>query len=294
MIGGGGSPIMSKWVPLLLALVLPMVAIGDEPESVAVPSGSIGVLATAPNFRDIGGYPAAAGRHVARGRIYRSSELSSLSPADAAAVATLHLSAVVDLRTAEERRRAPSIWAARPADVFESPKLTLAPFTHAVLAGATTAEGARQGIKGFYRQMPRLYQEEYAALFHRIARGELPLLVHCTAGKDRTGVAIAVLLEALGTPRSVAIRDYALTNARLAASANAAGTPSVGAKTASVSAMSKLPPEALRAMWEANPEYIEAALNSIDAGFGSVEGYLHQALGVSDDDLRNIRRSLTE
>jgi protein-tyrosine phosphatase len=292
MICGGGLLIMLKRTTLFLALMLPLLSMADQLSP--VPAGPMGKLATAPNFRDIGGYPAAAGRHVSRGKIYRSSELSSLSPADAAAVASLHLSAVVDLRTVEERQRAPSIWAARPADVFESPKLTLAPFTHAVLSGATTAEGARQGIKGFYRQMPRLYQEEYAAMFHRIARGELPLLVHCTAGKDRTGVAMAVLLESLGTPRDIAIQDYTLTNARLAATANASGTPTVGAKTASVSAMSKLPPGALRAMWEANPEYIEAALSAIDAEFGSVEGYVHRALGVSDDELGSIRKSLTE
>jgi protein-tyrosine phosphatase len=281
---------MTRIASLLAACCLCMagLAVADATHSAPV------LLPSAPNFRDIGGYPAGPGRHVAAGKIYRSSELSSLTSSDAAMVAALHLKAVLDLRTVEERQRAPSIWAVKPADVFESPKQTLAPFTHALLAAPVTEDSVRTGVKSFYRQMPRLYQEEYAAMFHRIARGEVPLLVHCTAGKDRTGLAMAVLLESLGTPRKLALQDYTLTNQRLALTANAAGTPGVGAKSASVSAFSKLPPETARAIWEADPTYLAAALESIDADFGSVEGYVRQGLGISEDELQSVRRSLLE
>jgi protein-tyrosine phosphatase len=269
---------MTRIVSILAACCLCMAGLASADATLTAPV----LLPSAPNFRDIGGYPAGPGRHVAAGKIYRSSELSSLTPADAAAVAGMHLKAVLDLRTVEERQRAPSIWAVKPGDVFESPKQTLAPFTHALLAAPVTAETVRAGVKNFYRQMPRLYQEEYAAMFHRIARGEVPLLVHCTAGKDRTGLAMAVLLESLGTPRKLAMRDYVLTNER--------GIT----KSASASALSKLPPEAARAIWAADPDYLGAALESIDADFGSVEGYVRAGLGISADELQAVRRSLIE
>jgi protein-tyrosine phosphatase len=146
-----------------------------------------------------------------------------LTPADIDRIDGLKLAAVVDLRTQEERAISPTVWDHRPSDVYESPKPTLAPMLHRVLDNAQTADGARRGMKAFYADIPDEYRVEYSSLFRRIASGHLPLLVHCTAGKDRTGVAVAVLLLSLGVPQEKIEEDYQLTNNLLPAPAAPAG-----------------------------------------------------------------------
>jgi len=160
-------------------------------------------LQGAPNFRDIGGYATTDGRHVRWESVFRSNDLSKITPNDAEKIAALKLAAVIDLRTEDERRQSPSIWLSPPLDVYESPQQSLVPAMQATLKEAGTARGARAAMITFYSSMPDDYKTEYSAMFHRLAAGEVPLLVHCTAGKDRTGVAIALLLASVGVPRSV-------------------------------------------------------------------------------------------
>jgi protein-tyrosine phosphatase len=252
-------------------------------------------LEGAPNFRDIGGYATANGSHVRWGEVYRSNDLSKLTTADADRVAALDLASVIDLRTEDERRHAPSIWLHAPTDIYSSPKTTLAPVMHAILTDAATPEGARAGMTKFYTQMPAEYRDEYAVMFHRIAAGKLPILVHCTAGKDRTGVAMAVLLTALGVPRQTVIEDYALTEKLVPPPAAAAQHPApVGGAAAPLSPLAQLPVESREALWRSDPEYISAALDSIDREYGSVEGYVERELGVSKAEVRALRARLLQ
>lgn len=252
-------------------------------------------LRGAPNFRDIGGYATGDGRHLRWGRVFRSSELSKLTPADAERVDKLDIMAVIDLRTEGERRQSPSIWLRRPQDVYESPKPSLAPVMQKLLREAQTADGARAGIEGFYADMPDSYSAEYAALFHRIAAGELPILVHCSAGKDRTGVAVAVLMSAIGVPRDAVLADYALTEelVPMLPSAGRSAAP-VGAATQATSVLGQLPEESQRVLWRSDPNYLTVALESIDREYGSIDAYVRRGLGVSARDLDTIRAALTE
>jgi hypothetical protein len=94
------------------------------------------------------------------------------------------MAAVVDLRSREERDKSPSAWRTWPVDVYESPKPSLAPVMRMLLANAATAGGTRTSMQTFYGQMPDIYKEEYAALFHRIAAGETAILV--TVRRART------------------------------------------------------------------------------------------------------------
>ena len=252
-------------------------------------------LTGAPNFRDIGGYATQNSKHVRWGTVYRSSGLGNLTPADATRVAQLKLAAVVDLRTQDERTHSPDVWILHPRDVYESPKPTLAPVMRSVLTGAQTAQGARAAMRSFYAEMPDIYGEEYSAFFHRIAAGELPILVHCTAGKDRTGVAIAVLLRSLGVPLQNIVADYELTGSFTPAVAMArnAATPT-GATAAAHPRLAELPEESRVALWQSNADYIQAALDSIDREYGSIDVYLTRGLGLSNREVTSIRRALTE
>jgi len=252
-------------------------------------------LEGAPNFRDIGGYATANGQKVRWGMVYRSNDLSKLTPADADKVAALDLVSVIDLRTEEERQRAPSIWVQAPTDIYPSPKTTLAPAMHTILTDAETPEGARASFIRFYTQMPDEYHEEYAAMFHRIAAGKLPILVHCTAGKDRTGVAMAVLLTTLGVPRQTVVEDYALTEKLVPAPAAAAQHPvPVDGRTAPPSPFAQLPVESREVLWRSDPAYISAALDSIDREYGSVDNYVERELGVSKSEVSALRAKLLQ
>jgi len=249
----------------------------------------------APNFRDIGGYTTGDGHHVRWGEVYRSNELSKLTAADAARVDSLHIATVVDLRTDEERSRAPSVWTHEPANVYLSPKPTLAPVMHTILAEAGTPEGARSGLIEFYAHMPDDYRTEYAAMFHRIAAGDLPMVVHCTAGKDRTGVAMALLLTAVGVPRETVVDDYALTEKLVPPAAAAAKAPApVGGAVPAASPLSQLPEESRRALWRSDPQYIQSALDSIQHEYGSIDAYLERGLGLSRREIRAVRTNMVD
>ena len=252
-------------------------------------------LEGAPNFRDIGGYTTADGRHVRWGEVYRSSELSKLTPADAARIESLHVATVVDLRTDEERARAASVWTHEPANVYKSPKPSLAPVMHTLLAEAGTPEGARTGLIDFYSHMPDDYRTEYAAMFHRIDAGDLPMVVHCTAGKDRTGVAMALLLTAVGVPRQTVVDDYSLTEKLVPPAAAAAQRPApVGGAVPAASPLAQLPEESRRALWRSDPQYIDAALDSMQREYGSIDGYLERGLGLSKPEIRLLRKTLLD
>ena len=236
-------------------------------------------LEGAPNFRDLGGYATRDGRHVVAGLVFRSEKLSELTPGDVARIKGLGIRNVIDLRTAEERRREPDAWRA-PA-VYESPKPDLAA-TMGVRDPDATPEQMRARMIRNYEQMPALYVDEYSAFFRRLVAGGAPLIVHCTAGKDRTGVASALLLTALGVPRSTVVADYVLTNKRLVFRPQVAQ-----ASLVAVSAPAR------SVLMSADPVFINAALDSVDRQYGSIDGYLKQALGLTDRDIATLRRRLT-
>jgi protein-tyrosine phosphatase len=143
--------------------------------------------------------------------------------------------------------------------------------------------------------MPDEYHAEYAAMIHRIAAGELPILVHCTAGKDRTGVAMAVLLSTLGVPRQTVLEDYALTEKLVPAPAAAAEKPApVGGASAALAPLAQLPVESRQALWRSDPDYISAALDAIDREYGSVDAYVERGLGVSKSELGALRAKLLQ
>jgi protein-tyrosine phosphatase len=132
-----------------------------------------------------------------------------------------------------------------------------------------------------YRFMPVWLTTRLRALFQRVLQGDVPLLFHCAAGKDRTGIAAALMLSALDVPRELILEDYALTNQvgnldrmlALRFDAQAA----VGAVT---ERSTTLAPEVQGALLVADPDYLEAALQSMAALRGSVQQFLSSELGV--------------
>ena len=179
------------------------------------------------NFRELGGYPAASGRTVRRGLLWRSAALDEFdTAADRALYESLGLRYVLDLRSRLEAAAHPDlvpagaryerICAMRFADGSE---IDFSPAGMAKLAAERDAEAAALGrdpddfdmFAALYRRMP-FHNPAYRALFAAMEAGEAPLLFHCSAGKDRTGVGAMLILLALGASRETALADYMLTN----------------------------------------------------------------------------------
>ena len=233
------------------------------------------------NFRDHGGYAVAGGGHLREGVLYRSAQHRDATEADLARIAALGLAVVVDLRGARERAGAPCPrpegFAARVISV-DRETAGLAPHIAAARDVGDPAE-VRDAMRNGYAGMPfrpvliELMRDYFAAL----SETDGPTLIHCMAGKDRTGLAVALLHAALGVHRDDIIADYVLTNsagdveARIAAGAATVRAHYPGANDATV-----------RALMMVEQSYLEAALAAIEERHGGVDGYLADVLGVDD------------
>lgn len=244
------------------------------------------------NFRDLGGYLAENGARIKWRRLYRSNKLHDLTEADAIKLEQLSIMTVVDLRTREEQRAEPSGWRTLPRNIITSARETAGSLRRAFLDDAQTPEAAHKSMLSLYRLLPSLYQNEYKTLFARLIEGDAPLLVHCTAGKDRTGVAVALILHALGISDENICEDYTMTEALLRPQRMATlGRAAMGAQSNSSDGM----PFAVREIvWRSDPSYISATFAAIDEEYGSVAHYLNRQLGVGASDIRKLQQHFLE
>jgi protein-tyrosine phosphatase len=140
-----------------------------------------------------------------------------------------------------------------------------------------------------------LFAQPYADLFRKLADGALPLVFHCAAGKDRTGIAAALILTSLGVPRDTVFDDYLLTDRAVDLEAalfqHRRTSIGVGDEHAHLRTIGR---EARAPLLEARPEYLDAAIEQIEGEYGSVEVYLRQRLGVTDEMLRSLHSHLLE
>jgi len=241
-------------------------------------------LEGAVNFRDLGGYPVGDGRRTRWGRLFRSDSLAALTEEDLARVAALDLYGVVDFRVPHERDLHPN---RLPAGARW--KLTQLGFwpdgvpemLEALRELRIDVAGIEEAVTGHYRRYAVHHCAEYRRMLEAVEEASgRPMLMHCVSGKDRTGFGAAVILMALGAPRSVIVEDYLLTNdcRRDIGHLMPPGTPESVAE----------------AFTAARPVYIEAAFESIDTAFGGVDDYLAHGLGFGEERLQRLRECLTE
>src|SRR5690606_2871519 len=170
-----------------------------------------------PNFRDLGGLLTADGRQLRHGRLFRTEGPAYLAAADIAQLRNIGLRLVCDLRSDNEREHEPNTWCGDcdlhllNLDVSADLRAHGNEAWEALKTDPSPA-GARNAMLYNYRAMAHGMAPHLRTLFQRmIAHGEIPALIHCTAGKDRTGFAIAVILHTLGVPRETIYADYLLS-----------------------------------------------------------------------------------
>lgn len=273
-------------VSLLAAPALAEVAIPRPP--VAVAKQRLLPLQGGQNFRDLGGYRTRDGRHVRWGLLYRSGSMHFLTPADYAYLEHLGIRTVCDFRDSRERAAEPALWPAgkMPTMFADDYRMDAGSPAQAAAALITTGEQARAMLAGRYPGILKQFNSQYRRMFGELLAGRVPLAFNCSAGKDRTGVAAALLLTALGVPRETVIQDYLLTNKYL-------NPDKVTGNPAQAAYWKQMPPDVAKAYLLADRSYIEAAFKVMDSHAGGASGYLHDELGLSRADIVTLRRMYT-
>lgn len=277
-------------------------------------------LRGAPNARDLGGYPAGDGRTVRQGVAYRADALNRPTEDDRVVLAGLGLRAVVDLRSlAEVREAAPDRMPGLPVvsipddlpsgtvltaesdlvlhhlpvfatefDIYVALRNALAnkdaAKQHAVLGDGR----AERMMTGLYRWFvtDAVARERFATLIRLLAVPDgPPLLFHCTAGKDRTGWAAAVVLTALGVDRDTVFADYLLTNTRSAALVEHV-VDSFGTRGLMKD------PTLLLPIFRAEPGYLEASFAEVATGWPTFDHFWRDGLGLDDQTLAALHANL--
>lgn len=249
------------------------------------------------NFRDLGGYQTTDGQTVKWGQIFRSDKLSLLSTDDQKQLTGLNIHTDIDLRSAEETSAAPDLlphqikYLANPVfqrDVTDSSKSVggLSEELH------TDPQAGRKHMQEVYHDM---MSSPHAANAFRIIFEQLltvpadqGILFHCTAGKDRTGMSAYLVLRALGVSPEDAKKDYLLTNTALK---NFLNGRRAMLRAANYSATLI---DNYTALWTADPSYLAAARQTIKNQYGGINHYLHQALQLTDNDLKDLRQLYLE
>lgn len=244
-----------------------------------------------PNFRDFGGYATADGRSVRWGFLYRSGQLSRLSEQDVDLLASLELDLVCDFRRQEEQAGDPSRLPPRNPPRIAS--LPITPGSNARFFEQVEGQlGDRQAMFDFMLEINRDFAEAqtatYARMFQEILSVEdARFLVHCAAGKDRTGFAAAIILMALGVSREVVMRDYMLTGRFFHPQLEIA-------RLREKYQMQQMDPASILPMLEVHEDYLARALLAIEQNYPSVEVYLAEALGVGAAEVAELQARYLE
>ncbi len=233
------------------------------------------------NFRDFGGWETADGAKVARGKLWRSAAFSDASDADIARLNAMDMRFLVDLRRPEERRHEPNKWPGETTRVFVNDEgaegVALPPHLVALLQSDLTPKSTYDYMMSLYEEIPfdprliKLYRDWFAELGEGGAG-----VIHCAAGKDRTGIGCALTLIALGVDEETVFADYEFTNAAVDLEKR---MPKIQARMEERLGR-KLDSASLRPMLGVEVDYLRNALDAIEARYGSALAYMEQQLGV--------------
>jgi protein-tyrosine phosphatase len=249
------------------------------------------------NFRDVGGLPTVDGRRVRHGVLFRSGHLAHATDEDTAFLASLNLHTVFDFRNAADQK-------------LEGPDVALPGVLNVNLPLSDPADGAefwkmvRDGdldqlrallgdgraagrMIASYRTMIKRRTAEHSRVLHALAEDSVPALMHCAAGKDRAGLAIAVTLLALGVEREAVVTDYLESNAKHR-------RYKVHRSSSSASAWSPEIMELLSPLFDARAEYLQAAFDTLEETWGDVDTYLEQGLKLTPQTRERLRERLLD
>jgi protein-tyrosine phosphatase len=238
------------------------------------------MLQGASNFRDLGGHTGIDGRHVRHGLVYRSDHLAGLTAEDQRTLAALRITHSLDFRGQAERAALPSLVPGAAA-VSLAIEPTVVRRVQALLsAGQIPSEAETVALMvQTYQSFARDAIPTYARFLQHLIEQPGSVVFHCTAGKDRTGFAAALLLSALGVDREAVMADYLLTNQRYRRSPL---VPTDG------------PAHVVNVLWGVQPAFLDAALDTVAREFGGMDRYLQGPMGLGPAAMARLRDRFLE
>jgi len=246
-------------------------------------------LAQVSNFRDIGGYTTSDGHTVRWDKVFRSGAMPAMTDADEALIRQLGITTDVDLRSTDERQIWPDTIDDREGMLFVSNDYPMAQLMKGFMAG---------NGEHIYTPMLTELAPQFRSFYRRIMAGEGGVLVHCSAGQDRTGVAVALLYDVLGVDRATILADYHLST-RLRrpqfemTKIDPADFPgNVMAQSVAKMAGAARQPEPLYT--RSGASHLAQLFEYIDATYGDSQGYMQQVLGFSDRDIARLRAAMLD
>lgn len=244
------------------------------------------------NFRDFGGYKTASGDNLVSGKLFRAAHFNETNAQDKTVLDGLELDLIVDLRHAPERKRQPNTYpSVEDVRTFfmdepgEPPQF--APHEMFLKERLETAEDARNYMLGSYSRRPDnpAFQGIFADTLNYMAETGGPLVVHCTAGKDRTGTLVAIIHRVLGVSSADIMQDYMMTMQAV----DVESYLEPAAKFMSERFERKIDPNALRPMFGVEPAFLEAALDTMS----DFDAYVSDFLNITQTDVTAIRKNYT-
>lgn len=253
------------------------------------------------NLRDIGGYAAADGHRIKWGHVYRSGSLWGLTKADWNWVDRQQIRAVCDLRSDEERELAPTVWSAGEAPLQVDEVYA----AHLLFSGRRRNSDAGVGEMEtrLYGLFAQLLAPSFRSFFQALIEGHVPAIVHCTAGQDRTGLAVSLLLTALGVDRDTIHADYLLsTELRVPKNEmDQSLLPALADSNAVARFYTDLVEERgpdvfkpRRLIDATGTPLVEVALGVIVRNWGALDAYMEKELGVGPAEVKALRSRLLE
>jgi len=246
-------------------------------------------MKTINNFRDGGGYATTDGQRMRTGRLYRSGTVDGARNGDLDTLETIGLKTIVDLRApTEKKKELPTITGACRIDV----PIELENRTREKIQPLMTKRGAEGEVIDILKQMYRDLADEAwpqaGQLFQILLSAEAyPVLIHCRAGKDRTGFMCALVQQAVGVERAAVFQDYLKTNDHFQPV-----TPRIE-RMMRIFSLGRLQMENVRASLSAREEYLQAALDQIERNHGGMTAYLARC-GMREDEIEALRGLLVE
>jgi protein-tyrosine phosphatase len=240
------------------------------------------------NFRDFGGYRTQNGTHLKKGLLYRSGDLSRATNADLEHLSFLGIKTVCDLRSEDERRRQPDrVLEAKSFTFFNIPMRPIVDYHARSLRRLFSLMFGRERRTDYIAESHKAYREyatgylpQLKALIQRISQPEnLPVLIHCSAGKDRTGVVSSLIQLVLGVSVETVMDDYLKTNGFLEVY-----TEEIFRRLNKLAYFGVPWKKMYGPLFDARPEYLDAALAQISEEFGAIDEWFRRGLGFSEKE----------
>lgn len=239
------------------------------------------------NFRDLGGYKSTdSGKTVRFGMLYRSAQIDSIPRCSRRELKNMGVRTIIDLRSENERQSYPQL-NNQEFNIIHIPILTgnMEKILQGIQEERIKSDTIYRLVERMNRELVSNYRKEYKELFSVLLnRNNYPAVIHCTSGKGRTGVVSALLLAALGVNDEVIMGDYRLSNDYF-------NIPKASRYAYKLPVNSQ---EAITTIYSAKEDFLNAAREQIEAEYGSVQGYLKKGIGLSAEEIEQLRSILLE